>query len=291
MTLLVAMSLPQKIKACPCGCGALGPLVLSAIDTWKFQGGITHRLNRNYVGSDGSLGIDDGPEQSQQLTLGIARRVSSRVSASVQGAYEENQHSRGGAHGSLIDPSVGIRVKLNEPSALSGVPLVHLFTSYKHAFAKGLLEPAVLDHQLDIHGNSLREMLSGIDLWFGDPRLTVGLGAGYIHRFPVRVYDDSGSRRYEKSPAYRLALSVSHTFIGKGQLMASIERESKGSDRIDGDLVDDSSSLSHRLQVAGTVRVGNRRNVTFDYSRAGFVKASRNTPRQDSFGASFTQAI
>ena len=280
------------LSACPCGCGAVGPLILSPGEAWKFKIGFSKDYNRDLIDGKGRLGLDDGPSQTDKYSFGLANSVNERLTWSGQWNYERNFHADAGSHYSFGDPSVGLRYTFFAPGAFEHyLPTLQAHLSYKHAMAKGLLENAEEDHALDIHGNSFSEVLPGIDAWYTYLYWTFGAGATGIIRRPVNVKDEQSTKLHEKGKALKSQLSVAYTFFGTGQILASVEREEKEQDKVSGIDIKNSGSLRHTVDLTANLRVGMRKTLSFNLQRSGYYLGARNSARKEAFSMSYLQTI
>ena len=292
LVLIGSILFSTVLCACPCGCGAVGPLILSPGEQWKFKLGFSKDYNRNLIDQDGEVGFDDGPSQTDKYSFGIANSIDQRLSLSAQWNYERNFHQEVGSNYSFGDPSVGLRYTFFSPTAHEYyLPTMQAHLSYKHATAKGLLENASQAHALDIHGNSFSEFLPGIDAWFTHINWTMGLGAAGIWRRPVKVQDEQSTRVHEKGMAIKTQFSLAYTYFGTGQVLFSAEREEKGKDKIAGQEVAKSESLRHTLDITTNIRVGMQKTLALSLQRSGYDFGSRNTARKEAFSMSYLQTI
>lgn len=281
-----------SMLACPCGCGAVGPLVLSPGETWKFKVGLTKDYNRNLIDQSGNVGLDDGPSQTDKYSFGLANSLSERLAVSGQWSYERNFHASVGSHYSFGDPSVGLRYTFFAPGAFEFfMPTLQFHLTYKHANAKGLLESADREHAIDIHGNSFSEVLPGVDAWFTRLNWTFGLGLAGVFRRPVNVQDEEGTSLHEKGSALKTQFSLSYTYFGTGQVLVAIEREEKDQDRRAGEKIANSESLRHSLDLTTNLRVGIQKTLAMSVQRSGYDLGNRNTARKEAFSLSYLQTI
>ncbi|NRA44484.1 MAG: hypothetical protein HRU09_05960 [Oligoflexales bacterium] len=280
------------LNACPCGCGAVGPLILSPGEAWKFKLGFSKDYNRKLIDTNGRPGFDDGPRHTDKYSFGLAKSVDERLSLSGQWNYERNYHPDAKDHYSFGDPSVGLRYTFFSTGAFDHLlPTLQAHLSYKHATAKGLLENSEQPHSLDIHGNSYSEILPGLDAWFTHLNWTMGLGVAGIFRRPIKVKDEQSTQTREKGAAIKSQFSLSYTYFGTGQVLASLEREEKGQDKVDRRGVANSGSLRHTLDLTTNIRVGMMKTLALSLQRSGYYLETRNTSRKEAFSVSYLQAI
>ncbi|MFK7826201.1 MAG: hypothetical protein AB8G05_18760 [Oligoflexales bacterium] len=280
------------LSACPCGCGAVGPLILLPGEQWKLKLGFGKDYNRNLIDQDGTVGLDDGPSQTDKYSFGLAKSVNERLSLSAQWNYERNFHRDIGSNYSFGDPSVGLRYTFYSPGAFNYYgPTLQAHLSYKHASAKGLLENAEQAHSLDIHGNSFSEFLPGIDAWFSHINWTLGFGVSGIFRRSVNVKDEQSANIHEKGNAIKTQFNLAYTYFGTGQVLFNLEREEKEQDRIAGEDVSKSASLRHALDITTNLRVGIQKTLALSFQRSGYYLGNRNTARKESVSMSYLQAI
>lgn len=279
-------------SSCPCGCGAVGPLIISPGEKYKIQVGLSRLNNRNRLDINGNIGFDDGPQFTDQFKLGIAAGINDRLSVSAQGAIERNFHRETGSDLSPTDPNFGIRYTMYQPGLnFRFLPTVQIFGVYKHSFSKGLLEAADKDHQLDIHGNSISEYGPGIDLWFTHANVTFGLGSSTVFSRAVLLENLSRQQLLEKELMLKSNISVSYTFFGKGQFIVSLGREVKDQDKIDSELIHGSESKSHSISLTTNIRTGFRKTLSFNYLNSGSVLSNKNVPKRETLSVDYIHII
>ena len=128
MTIFLLFLYGQTLLACPCGCGAMGPLMLSAGETWKFQTTLSRDFSRSFVMETGRTGDDDRPDYTDTLSLGLARALTEDLSVSLQVPFHRNSHKQSGKDDySYGDPSAGGRYTVFSPEFDQHyLPQVHL---------------------------------------------------------------------------------------------------------------------------------------------------------------------
>ena len=289
LLLIVLCVFSFELIACPCGCGAQGPLVMSPGESYKFLVGMSRMLTRNRVDSEGRLGLDDGPEGTDKMLFGFAQSLTDHLSLSGQGSVERNFHQESGDDIALSDPSFGIRYTLPLPAISSRVmSSSQIYGFYKPSLSKGLLEDADKEHQLDIHGNSLSEFGPGLDVWLSHYNLAVGVGYAAAFSRTALIESPLGTQLYEKNISHKSSISASYTWYGQGQVLMTLEREAKGQDRLgDSKTLVGSDSIRHSLSLSANIKTGFRKTTSFTYQNTGRLFTNKETPLSETLTVTY----
>lgn len=277
---------------CPCGCGSAGPLILSQGESWKFQIGARREFYQAFVMQNGRTGTDDGPDFTDSLLFGAAYALFDELTVSLQTPFQRNSHRDGGEDYSIGDPTVGARYSLYQPGSLEFYdPLIQMHAAYKHSVARGVTEKSEKPHNLDIHGNGVSELSSGVDFWFNHGPWTCGTGLQMIWKRSLRQDFGEYSRLMTYGLTDREKVSLAYTFFGTGQIQIHLERESKQADRTDGLRIEDSDRLKHTTGISVNIRADYLQTVNITGSVSGYQFQNKNTPQLFSLETSFIRII
>ena len=292
LAVMLILSCALDAAACPCGCGAVGPLLLGSGESWKFQVQISRDANRAFVMQNGRVGEEDRPDFTDNLRLGVASVVADGLSLSLQVPFHRNSHRDGGDDYSPGDPSMGGRYTVFTPDFGDFyLPQVQVHGAYKHAVAKGIIEKPRKPHSLDIHGNGVSELATGADFWFSKGPWSGGIGLSLRYKRSVQGKHQGLVSVIDYGLSDKEALSISYTFFGTGQVQLLFEREAKGEDHSDGLGLTDSDSLKHSVEISTNLRVAHQKTLNLALSQSGYQFRNKNTSRVQSFGMSYIQAI
>lgn len=277
---------------CPCGCGAAGPLILNSGEVRKFQLGWTRESNHGFIMQNGHPGYDDGPEESDILSMAMVAAIREDASVSFQLPFRRNYHSEAGSHHSVGDPTLGLRYTLFEPDVTEhGWPVVQVHGSYKHALARGVIEKSEFPHRLDIHGNGVSELVPGVDFLFSHGPWSGGIGLALLFkRNFLAVSADGSETLISYVPGDRESLSFGYTLFGRGQLQLLAEREAGRGIMEDGRHVPDSDSLKHSLGISANLRIAHQKTLNLIFRESGYVLTHKNAPRTFMMTVAYIQA-
>lgn len=283
--------LSAKLWACPCGCGASGPLVLYPGESMRFVVGLDRDYNKKQVQADGELGVDDGPEYIDKAEFAFAYAINYDFSLSVILPVLANHHSDINTVYSMGDPSLGFRYSLYRHLGKDYfLPNVQLYGSYKHPFSKGLNKEAEKEHSMDIFGNGSPELISGLDFMFMHRGFNGSIGQELQYAFPVKTKTYEEVKK-QNGLGYKASLTLGYNWIGYGQLQGSLQRTQKAENTIDGKKSPDSDSVIHAVSMTASMKVGLQKTMSLGWSRSAYYFQNKNAPRRELVSIKYIQAI
>lgn len=287
---VVVFVVESILWACPCGCGAVGPLILSPGESYRTSFGVEREYHQDQVMANGKLGRDDSPKHSYVYSIGFGAAINDRLTLSLSVPYGVNQFPGMRNDHAVRDPSVGVRYQAYEPAGEHNhwIPQVQVHATYKYALSKGIIEEQSRRHSMDIHGNGLSELVPGVDLWFNHGSWLWGLGHTLIIKRSYEYFE--GQEKKERIPGKELnqLITVGYTFFGKGQILASLQQNLKQKDQSQGKPLKDSDGLNHIWGFTFNKRVGIQKTLGFTVKQSAVLFANKNVGRTLSYGLNYS---
>lgn len=287
----LAMFLSSALAACPCGCGASGPLNLEADQSVRFRSYSGYERAQGSINGHGNRSGYSGPDANLRLGVAGSSKIADSASVFADLAISENIHRESGQHASLADPSFGARWQIQNFVFGRWILTPALFSAAKISVSKGLDDNPDFDDELDIHGNGTHEWMNGFDVEFSDFFLGFSWTEAVIYRLSKEVLWNGGKAWREYGLGLRSSLVAYYTFIGTGRLQVGLVREDRARDEVLSQTIDDSGARSHTLELGSQLRVGDQKTLGLAFFRKGFLGLDRNTYIQNRVELSYSQAI
>lgn len=285
------MLMTIKAYACPCGCGAVNPQVMSPGESMKIAVGYTRNTGYRDVMTDGSQVRGAGPDVIDTMAIGIGKAINNDLSVSVSLPIQTNRDAEEGTNTALSDPSFSVRyTALPQSFTEPLIPQVQVYATYKPSIARGL-DKSEKDKQMDVFGNGYSEVVPGVDLWWGMAKAKFGLSQMYI--FPLDRDRKVGGRTVKHNDGFALRTTAqgAYNFPGIGLLTAGLEREDRQAKVRDGKTLNGSEKTTHNAQLTGSYKVAFRQTVGVAWRRTAAFGNNKNTTKADSLTFSYMQAF